>query len=325
LTYDGIQLLHDWRASQLTKVEFWRANHQASFTYPSMLGRMWRAEQKMRVLPRPELYGHDFGQPLDLTGDWMVIGDVHLPTTDYDFFHVMLAVAQRHLKRPRRCLVAGDLFNMDCFSGYADIIGLPNFRREIEAARHLLIELLEVFDEVQVRPGNHDRRAAKTTGAALLLADLVSLVTTNPRVVVSEWGHSVVHTPNGDYRVTHGSEYSVNQLVVADQLAQKYLSHVIGHHQHHLAKGLDRFKRFVVVDNGGLFDPKSLAYTLLDDSKKPRMAQGFTLLKGGFTHVFGPHPYTNYDEWLPSTTKAAKAVKVAPSLVLLPNAGLKAA
>lgn len=305
----GDVLLREWEACRSafpSKAAWWRARYADVFTYPALLGRMWRARQKLAVADAPALYGHDFGRPLELAGDWCIFGDVHCPTVDVDFAHLMLAVAERHLRRPRHAICAGDLFNMDCFSDYADIIGLPCFKQEVAAAQHFLAELLSVFDQLVILPGNHDRRAAKKTGAALLMRDLVALVTTSPRVVVTEWGHVNVTTPAGVYRVCHGSEYSVNQLAVADLLAQKYACHVIGHHQHHLAKGMDRFKAHVVIDNGGLFDPSSLAYTLLDSSKKPRMAQGFTLLRGGFADVFGPYPYTNYDAWLPDARAARR-------------------
>jgi len=91
----------------------------------------------------------------------------------------------------------------------------------------------------------------------------------------------------------------VNQLVVADQLAQKYQMHIIQHHEHHCAMGWDRYGRYVVVNNGGLFRPDVMAYAVMDDSKSPAMKRGFTLLRGGTPYLFSDEPFTDWSAWLP--------------------------
>ena len=114
----------------------------------------------------------------------------------------------------------------------------------------------------------------------------------------SNYGYCLVETETGTWRVTHAKNYSVTQLNVADFLAQKHQQHIINHHEHHLAKGWDRYKRHVIINNGGCFDVEKMAYVQLDDSKMPNMTKGFTMLRDGFPYVFGEHPYTNRKEWL---------------------------
>lgn len=243
------------------------------------------------------LYGHDLGKPWRFEGNTITAGDIHLNTTKMQLFKKLLAVAQSHLDRPRRFIIAGDLLNAEAFGGYPAITPLPSFSRELQAAREFIKLALTVFDEVDIIPGNHDRRVQKATSNAISLEDLKRIVSGDERVKISQWGHCVLTTSRGDYRITHGSEYSVNQLVVADQLAQKYGQHIVSWHEHHCAIGMDRFKKYIIVNGGGLFDQESMAYTQLDDNKKPRMANGFVLIKNGYPHLFSD-TFTDWSMWI---------------------------
>lgn len=243
------------------------------------------------------LYGHDLGKPWRFEGDAIIAGDIHLNTTKMDLFERLLQIAKEHLKPPRRFVIAGDLFNADAFSSYPAITPYPSFPKELRAGRHFIDMALQVMGEINVILGNHDRRIQKSTANAIAPEDLMRIISHDPRVKVSQWGHCVLTTVRGDYRITHGSEYSVNQLTVADQLAQKYGQHIISWHEHHTAVGLDRFKKYIIVNGGGLFDSDSMAYTQLDDNKKPRMANGFVLVKRGYPHVFNDL-WTDWSMWI---------------------------
>lgn len=79
----------------------------------------------------------------------------------------------------------------------------------------------------------------------------------------------------------------------------KYNQHVIGWHQHHHAIGLSRWKQHIIIDGGGLFDSDSMAYTKIEDNKKPNMANGFVMLKNGYPYLFNNH-WTDWNFWLES-------------------------
>jgi hypothetical protein len=109
----------------------------------------------------------------------------------------------------------------------------------------------------------------------------------------------VISNPGGiDWRVTHGRQYSRNQGVVASELAAKFQQHIICHHQHHAMQGWDRFGRYVVIDNGGLFDYDQMHYALLDDTSHNTMKQGFTLYRNGVATLLSEHPFTDWSMWL---------------------------
>jgi hypothetical protein len=129
-------------------------------------------------------------------------------------------------------------------------------------------------------------------------SDIFGMVVQNPKVQVSNLGHLTVDTTCGKYRVTHAKNYSVNQLTVADQLAQKYQTNVIQFHEHHLSMGWDRFGRYIAINGGGLFDPEQMIYATIDDNKSPAMKPGFVMLKNGTPYLFGNCPFTDWDTWL---------------------------
>lgn len=252
------------------------------------------------------LYGHDLGKAWELAGDFVIVGDVHVSTTNWKFAQRPLQIAMQYLEKPRRLIIAGDMVNGDAFSKYENSISLPSFGTELKAARNFIDRYLDVFDEIYLFLGNHDRRVQKGTNNAIEPEDLLRLISHDTRVKISHWGHCVVNSPTGAWRILHGSEYSVNQLSIADQLAQKYGQHIIGHHQHHCAIGLDRFKRYTIVDNGGLFDQDSMAYVQLDDNKRPRMANGFSLLMRGYPYLFSDR-FTDWGYWLQETKTLRKS------------------
>lgn len=300
-------LYADWQASGMGRKEFYIARLASEMSYGAWVGRMWRLEQKL-IQPRPELFISELPTPWRFDfGDCVATGDWQLPTTDYGFGALPLAIGARYLKKPRRLIIGGDFLNADAFSTYDSDIPTPSFQRERAVARQVMYEILTVFDEVYWFMGNHERRVGKRTNGAIDHEMLKDMVSSSPRLKVSPYGYMTLNTRAGLWRVTHNTNYSVNKLIVADQLAQKFQCNVLCFHQHHLTKGMDKYKRYVVIDGGGVFDPSQMGYVVMDDSKSPEMVPGFTLLRDGYSDVFGQEPYTNWNEWLPEKPKTLKA------------------
>jgi len=86
---------------------------------------------------------------------------------------------------------------------------------------------------------------------------------------------------------------------VGNDLAHKFQQHIVLHHQHHGSISLDRYKRYIIVDNPAMVDQKKLAYVSLDDSKKPNMGRGFTFIKDGEPTMF-LEGLTVWKHWLQS-------------------------
>jgi hypothetical protein len=289
--------------------DLYRLHYSAGMTYAEIgkkvgqtanwvVGRVYRYRTQYSKEETPhEFQVVDLGQPLTLEGDWMIVGDVHVPTIDWGLAQLMVQVAKKHLTHPR-LLIAGDFFSMDCFSNYPPSVAYPSWEQERKAGERLLKEWLGDFDEIVALMGNHDRRVVKRTDAAISGADVYRMLTHDPKLTVSNYGWCEINTPNGKYRVTHPTQYSTKQLVLADELALKFQCHTISFHEHHLGFGWDRYSRYLVVNGGGLFDSSQFAYVNLDDSKSPAMKSGFCLLKNGTPHLFGKAPFTDWSAWI---------------------------
>lgn len=246
---------------------------------------------------KSELYQVDIGAPWELEGDWCIVGDVHVPMTDYDLAQHVSIVASRYLKRPRKLLIAGDFWNFDLFSVYAQFVPPPTWQQEREAGRQMIREWRDTFSEIRLLMGNHDRRIQKMLNGNFDDEDMETLLKSDG-VKASNFGHAVITNPRGkDWRVTHPKNYSINQLVVAEQLALKFDQNVISFHEHHASIGWDRYKRHVIVNGGCLADSDKFAYVNLDDSKSAGMAQAFVILKDGFPYLFA-EGITDWDKWI---------------------------
>lgn len=243
--------------------------------------------------PESKLFDIEFGEPLSLVGDAIVAGDIHVPTTNYDFAKRIIDVAK--FWEIKILILAGDIYNFDLFSKYPRQTVAISWTKERDAGRHLFKLFQEWFEEIYVIMGNHDRRMIKWADGHLDETDVFGLITTSPKVHVSNFGYCNIKSGEENWLVTHSTEYSVNQLTVADQLAQKYKMNIISHHEHHVAKGRDRYKSFTIINNGGLFAQEKMAYVNLDTSKKPNMANAFTALVNGCGHLYTPYP--SFTDW----------------------------
>ena len=259
---------------------------------------MVRLETARREQEIAGKYHFSLGQPLALQGDYMLVGDPHAPFIDYQWAERVAAVATKRLKAPRRLIVGGDFVNGDKWSSYPHIIEPPTWANERDALRGLVDYWLSTFAEITFLMGNHDRRLQKFTGGAFDDTDIIGMINSNrERVNSSNFGWCTIESGGEVYRVTHPKNYSVNQLVVASDLALKYNQHIISFHEHHLSLGWDRYKRHVIVNGGCLADFSKFAYVNLDDSKAAGMANGFVMVKVGAPYLFGPAPMTDWSEY----------------------------
>ena len=225
--------------------------------------------------------------PVELAGDFAICGDVHVPYTDWSMALRVAAVARKELKRPRRLIVAGDFWNMDAYSHYPPIAPAPGWQEEKRAGKALANAWAATFEEIYFLMGNHERRKTKFVAAQEDDTDIFAPLASVARIQSTSYGWAYVHSGGIKWLVCHPREYSINQLVIADQLAQKYQCNVMDFHQHHTAKGRDRFDRYDIVDCGCLQDYDRTPYTQYDVSKRPRFKESFSILRGGIASLFG--------------------------------------
>lgn len=272
-------------------------------TYPSLHSKLYRQRLKYKGMAdfkgfdREELY--DWKATEEWVFDWddfMVVGDVQLPTTDYDFATLPALIAKKHLKKPRKLLIAGDFYNMDVWSKYKSIVPLPAWVDEKEAARNLLTIYSQVFQEIWMIAGNHERRLLEALDGQWDFQDVLTASLPGGHVKATVRDRCTVNTSQGKYTVLHGANYSKKALSNADEWAQKFQSHIISHHEHHAAIGMDRWNRYFVVNNGGLFDTEKMAYVQLKSNTMAGMSKGFTMVQKGYPYLFSE--WTDWKRWL---------------------------
>lgn len=234
----------------------------------------------------------NLGTPLHYMGDAVIVGDVHVPATDWGFAQNVARVAQK--RGISRLIIAGDFFNGDAWSRYPHLVNPPTWAQERDAGRLLLMDWLETFSEIVTIAGNHERRAQKANEGAFDTTDLYGMLVQNPKITSSDFGYMTITSGGELYRVTHPRNYGKNQLTVAGQMALKYQANIIGFHEHHLAKGRDVYGHFVTVNGGCLADPNKLAYVQLDDSTSASMDRGFVVLQDGVAEPLGAWPFTDW-------------------------------
>lgn len=301
----GKELLDSWNKAKFAGATQPEHAKELGIPYSTYKSRMYRAQADAVVVAPPEFKGYDRPELYDWSlpekweftwDDFMVIGDVQLPTTNYDFATLPALIAGKHIKGRRRLIIGGDFYNMDAYSEYKKIVPLPTFREEQEAARNLLALYATVFEEIYMICGNHERRRLARLEGEEDIQDVITAAFPGGHVKATVNDMCTVNTIKGKYTVIHGANYSKKALAVADELAQKHQSHIISHHEHHAAIGMDRFDRYFIVNNGGLFDQKKMAYTQIVSNTMANMSNGFTMVKGGYPYLFGN--WTNWSEWL---------------------------
>jgi hypothetical protein len=258
---------------------------------PSTLGRRLRGYNAHKngtetMIKRPATKRRKWDDPPVFRGDAAVTGDLQLPYLDYDFAERMLVTSSIMLPKPRRLIIAGDLFNMDAYSPFPPAHTLrATWQEEIASARNFLVSAKEVFDEVDVLIGNHERRLLYLSRGELSSQDLGLLVDVKGvNFYIYSW--CVLDTLTGEWRITHQHNYSINAQTVGVKLAHKFRQHVITHHQHRVSKGHDSSGKSVVIDNGCLADPAMLDFTTIVDNTRPVMTQGFVVVRDGAGSLF---------------------------------------
>lgn len=275
-------------------------------------GRISRAVRKELEPQRYQFTGVEppqySGQPvfdgqLRLDADeLMIAGDIHVPSTNYPLLSSMVALAEKHMKPPRRLLICGDLSNGDQDTSHAPLAPTISRQSELRQLERLMDWLLLTFDHIYLTPGNHLRHRLMNALKADIGADQVVRLFVPPehlRRVTFSWYDEVHVTSAGErYVVLHQYQYRQVKLSIANDMAQKYQSNTIVFHQHHTAIGRDKYERYTIVDCGGLHDQRMMAYVNLVPSTLPRMNNGFVFLRGGTAHLLTNYrTFTDWNLW----------------------------
>lgn len=240
-----------------------------------------------------------FNGELHLQGDMLLVGDIHVPSTNWEFMEKITQVAKRQLSRPRKIVIVGDILNGDKDSRYEHIIAPISRHKEFKITDALLQTWSRFFDEIYITPGNHLHRLIRRLEGDIGMNEIARLLTSaHEKIVMSHYDE--VHVNSGDERwvATHQANYAKSKLKIGNLLAQKFQANIITFHQHHSAIGRDDFNRYTIIDCGGMHQQNMMSYVKLVPNVMPNMNNGFVLLRDGTGHLLTPYPsITDWSMW----------------------------
>lgn len=238
-------------------------------------------------------------EPLKVEGNWIIVGDVHVPYCDWQMCERVAQVGRK--EKIRNLLVAGDFWDYSHLSLYDDVVQPATWQTERAAGKRLVQTWGDWFTNVRFLTGNHERRRSRRTDGAEDDEDIFSPLAAVAKGIKSTiYGWCELSSGGECYRVSHPAAYRQTPLSVVNELAQKFQCHIIGFHEHLFGITISRYGRYIIVNGGMLGDESKFAYTTLDDNIKPRMKKGFVMVRDGTPTLFGAAPWTDWGKYGPA-------------------------
>tara|TARA_Y100000310_G_scaffold328928_1_gene397898 strand:+ start:11544 stop:12383 length:840 start_codon:yes stop_codon:yes gene_type:complete len=230
-----------------------------------------------------------------LEGDAIVASDFHMPFVDWQWASYLLKVAVKF--DIRRLIIMGDLLDAKALTFFPRAEVAVAWETELRETENLIDALLEWFDEIVYCVGNHEvNRVIKRLQGQLTPERFGKLFCADSALKTSRYSYLELHTPRGKWRITHQKRSSIVLLTVARKLCEINKCHVMTHHQHRMAQGIDPSGTLMMVDNGMMVDEQKLEWIMLEDRVYPKGVQGFTVISNGVPYSFGWH--TDWKFWL---------------------------
>lgn len=231
-------------------------------------------------LPRIDIaQGDDY---LRLSGDYLLLSDLHIPYHDPAFIERAVRTAQRD--GIRKFVIIGDTMDANQFSKRGKQLGVQrSWQDDVIIAEGVYRALLSVFDLGIVLMGNHDAWYESHYRGMIDPAFMFPRVfQTGERITFSRYEQAEVASGGKAIRLLHGANYSAaNPLGVAQRLSAKFEQSVVMGHQHHSCSGRSWSGKHQCVCLGGCYDVGRLSYLHVSPRTNPVQTRSFGVLQGG--------------------------------------------
>lgn len=225
----------------------------------------------------------------------LVIADLHLPYTDYEFLRRLKGVIRYY--GTTSIVFAGD--TLDGHSKHhKSRVRRATLSEQCMAARSVFSYFANdcpTIKNIYAIPGNHDEwflHDAASDGE-MTIDDLGRLMV-NPedagRVLFYSYDRIHLHSGGKEWVIPHQMQASRDPLRVGRELALKYQAHVVTPHQHLNAIGWDTYNRYCVVSIGGLHDARYFDYTNLKTSTFYEMGKGVVVIRDNHATLITDKP-----------------------------------
>lgn len=209
-----------------------------------------------------------------------VVSDVHIPYHDEELLAQLLHRCSEH--HIEAVVWLGDLMDVPTFSRYGLTDQSTSFIRELEIARGVIEVMSEVVPVQYWSKGNHEQRWMKKLENQVYMdqlgrmAGLSTLIDTGT-LLLSD--NPTLDAFDGTWMLTHPAQYGSVPLSVPAALARKFRQNIMSGHAHHYGQAVA--DGFVVVETGGLFDPRLHAYIQHGVTTHKQWCQGYWFLIDG--------------------------------------------
>lgn len=266
-----------------------------------------------------------YDQPLEQTGDCLVIPDLEVPYHNADFINRCIELAMSW--GIKQCNIAGDAMHFNSISHWeanwksknqGDISDkahkalmdlLPKLPKklqdeylatiekfepnhdddiggEVQVAKSALNNLSTAFDDIVYVIGNHDGRFLSALNSPMFADQLKQFtVGENPKFRIAPYYYSILHTEQGDYSIEHPVSASKGAAV---QIASKKLCHVLMAHSHRYIRGRDPSNRFWAIQMGMACDETRMAYVGQRTRGAEQHSTGATIVRSGYPFDLSP-------------------------------------
>jgi hypothetical protein len=292
-----------------------RAAEELGLTYDSAYQKNMRLKNA-DYTPLPASRYPVYENPIELTGDALVLGDMHIPYHDAPFVNRCILTAQD--AGIKKVILGGDWLDLHGMSKWPDdfaqtpkIISDPVYdklakfadtlpeghRRELleqladthadgeltsemAAAREVLKALIANFDEIVLMMGNHENRLIRKLEKSLTGADLSALFLSNsPKAKITPFYWLRLNSGGQVWQVEHPSLAGKGSS--GAKLAPKFGCNVIMLHNHHFSVRSDISGRFVGIEPGMCMDEARADYVMTRHNGADRHVTGAVIIKEG--------------------------------------------
>ncbi len=220
-----------------------------------------------QTVPKPDL------SVLRLTGNLIVIGDLFIPMTRWEFVARMMTIAGRHLEKPRTIVLGGELISDQT---------IDDMERKFKISDQLLSYWATVFDNIYISPGSKLHRLVRRLRDDDSM-EAIAKSLTNAHEKVKMLPFERIEVKSGDQEwVVIGRDRHHNS---PNHLAQKYQANVAMFNSNTLSRTRDQHNRYALITAGSMRS---------DDQNN-----SFILLRNGVGHLLSTHPgETDWKLWI---------------------------
>ncbi len=246
------------------------------------MGNTLQGIQEALLAARGDWQGEDYSKQVEVTESSVcVVSDVHVPyhSEELTIFSIMVA-------KERGCsayVILGDLFDMHLFSSFGVTDKNTKFTRELAMGAEIIRQAAGEVGKVYWSSGNHEDRWMRKNDYHVGMAQLAAMAGLSDLIEQGLLITSDNPTLAGQHNwmFTHPATYGSTPLLVPGKLATQYERNVMSAHAHHFGMGTDSTGKWLVVETGGLFEPRLVQYKQWRVTTHRNWVKGFWLLMEG--------------------------------------------